>query len=42
MLPGAYGAYPDQREIPYWEHPAPRMSKGKIHSQSTGRISMRY
>lgn len=36
-VPGAFGAYPAQRETPYWENPALRMSKGKIYSQSTGK-----
>jgi len=34
MVPGVFGAYPVQRETPYWESPAPRMSMGKIYSQS--------
>ena len=33
-LPGVYGAYPTQRETPYWESPEPRRSKDKIYSQS--------
>ena len=37
MVPGAFGAYPVRRETPYWENPAPRMSKGKIYSQSKGK-----
>lgn len=34
MLPGAYGAYPTQRGIPYSANQEPRKSKGKIYSQS--------
>jgi len=37
MVPGVFGAYPVQRETPYWESPAPRMSMGKIYSQSNGK-----
>jgi len=36
MVPDAFGAYPAQRETPYWENPALRTNKGKIYSQSTG------
>jgi len=36
MVPDAFGAYPAQRETPYWKSPALRTNKGKIYSQSTG------
>lgn len=32
--PGACEAYQVQREIPYWENPAPQKNKGRIFSQS--------
>lgn len=35
MLPGAYGAYPDQRGSPCLENPIPKMSMDKSYYQAT-------